>query len=88
MGLFGNKSEYEKTYEKLQNEHSGVIALSIEEDNFELVVFQGEQITKTHPQNSYGWEIMGDGYLNLEKFENAIECYEKAISLGSPNFFL
>jgi tetratricopeptide (TPR) repeat protein len=88
MRLFNGKNENEKLYEKLQNDKSGIVSLAIEEDNFNLVVSIGKGLTGSYPQCSYGWEIMGDGYINLEKYEEAIYSYEKTIGLNSPNFFL
>lgn len=37
----------------------------------------------TVPDSAYGWIKLGDAYSNAKKYEKAVECYQKALSIDS-----
>ena len=92
MGLFSRKSSVdensEKFYEHIRKTEEKKITNALNQNDFDTVLLIGEKLTKTYPQCSYGWETMGDAYINLDKYEDAIRCFEQSNSMQTPNLFL
>ena len=98
----GSKEDYEKYMilldEKNKEENDSLRAelkklvaetrKKIFNKNFEDAINDSTDIIETYPKFSDGYIVRGDTFFSMQKYQNALDDYKKALSLGDKTFVL
>jgi tetratricopeptide (TPR) repeat protein len=52
------------------------------QSHFQQAIAQFDKAIETQPDNFEAWHFKGSAWANLRKYDKALECYEKAISIN------
>ena len=52
------------------------------QSQFQQAIAQFDKAIETQPDNFEAWHFKGSAWANLRKYDKALECYEKAISIN------